>query len=398
MKRYATTQLEPGMIVGAPIYSNQGQLILEVGTELTDKLISRLGFYGIYTVAIQDAPVPEPEPTESLPVFTEEPKPEPKKKSIFAPLPKQKVDPNAEPVPVTPSAALSHSQLIRQTPEFRAFQVNYTKEILTLQSSLSFVLNDSANELDTNQLVADISDLIGSTKSTMDLFDMLHNMRQIDDSIYAHSLNVAMIARTMGKWLNFTDREMKIITLCGLLHDLGKTALPIELLTKPGRYTEEEYEAVKQHPMLGYQIIEQQPIDERIKNAVLMHHERCDGSGYPNGLTTEQLDDFSMIIAIADVYDAMTAARSYREPLCPFQVIDAFEKEGLQKYHPKYILTFLENIADTYQHNKVLLNNGQSATIVMINKSHLTQPYIQFSDGTTIDMTSRPDLEIVKIL
>lgn len=373
MKRYATTDLKAGMIVGAPIYSNQGQLILDTGIVLTDSLISRLGFYGIYTVAIQDAPISEPEP-------------------ILEPIPEP------EPLPVTHSATLSHSQLIRQTEEFKKFQINYTKEILTLHSSLSCILNDSTNALDTNQLATEIFELVDSTQSTMDLFDMLHNMRQIDDSIYAHSLNVAMIARMIGRWLKFTDSELETITLCGLLHDIGKTALPIELLTKPGKYTEEEFDAVKQHPLLGYQILENQSIDERIKNAVLMHHERCDGSGYPHGLTTEQLDDFAMIIAIADVYDAMTAARSYREPLCPFQVIRAFEQEGLQKYHPKYILTFLENIADTYQHNKILLNNGQSATIVMINRQHLTQPYIQFNDGTTIDMTSRPNLEIVRIL
>ena len=68
-----------------------------------------------------------------------------------------------------------------------------------------------------------------------------------------------------------------------------------------------------------------------------MHHERCDGSGYPRHATAEDIDDYANIIAIADVYDAMTAARTYRAPLCPFQVIAEFEKDGLQKYKPKYI-------------------------------------------------------------
>lgn len=372
MKRYYVNDLKPGMVVASPIFSNRGQLILDTDTVLTDHLISRLGFYGIYDAMIKDAPMAEPEP-----------QPE-------APAPKS-ASSNVE-------AIQSLSQKIKQKPEFQEFQINYTKEISSLQSSLSDILADTSQELNSDQLLNQVSNLSLDTKSSLDLFDMLHNMRQIDDSIYAHSLNVALIAKTLGNWLHFSENDLQILTLCGLLHDIGKTALPIELLNKPGKYTPEEYAAVKQHPVLGYQILREQPLDIRIKNAALMHHERCDGSGYPRKLKFEQLDDFSMIIAIADVYDAMTAARSYRKPLCPFQVIDAFEKEGLQKYHPKYILTFLEHIADTYQHNRVLLNTGQSATIVMINKQHLTKPYIQFNDNTTIDMASHKELEIVAIL
>ena len=108
--------------------------------------------------------------------------------------------------------------------------------------------------------------------------------------------------------------------------------------------------------------------------------------------------DFAEIIAIADVYDAMTAARSYRSPLCPFQAIDMFEKDGLQLYSPKYILTFLNRIANTYQNNRVLLNNGQSANIVMINDKRLTRPMIQLDNGSVVDMLDLPEWEIIKII
>ena len=94
----------------------------------------------------------------------------------------------------------------------------------------------------------------------------------------------------------------------------------------------------------------------------------------------------------------MTAARSYRSPLCPFQAIAMFEKDGLQKYSPKFILTFLNRIASTYQNNRVLLNNGLSAKIVMINSKHLTKPMLQMDDGSVIDMLSHSDLEIIKII
>ena len=127
-------------------------------------------------------------------------------------------------------------------------------------------------------------------------------------------------------------------------------------------------------------------LPDGIRNAVLMHHERCDGTGYPLGLTYEEIDDYALIIAIADVYDAMTAARSYRDPLCPFQVIAEFEKDGLQKYKPKYILTFLERIATTYQNNRVLLSNGQPARIVLLNRNQLSRPLVELNDGSYLDL------------
>lgn len=293
----------------------------------------------------------------------------------------------------------SQSAKIKRNPDFQRFQILYTQGFSTLQATFSDILQNINKPLDTDHLLSEVRSLMHCNhQSSLSIFDMLHNLRQIDDSVYAHSLNVALVARTLGKWLKFPAEDLRLLTLCGLLHDIGKTALPAELLNKPDKYTDEEFAQVKRHPELGMRILQNQPLDQHIKNAVLMHHERCDGSGYPSGLKMEDLDDFAMIIAIADVYDAMTAARSYRDPMCPFQVISAFEKDGLQKYHPKFILTFLEHIADTYQHNRVLLNNGQSATIVLINKKHLTQPYIQFDDETVLDMTTQPELEIVSIL
>ena len=129
-----------------------------------------------------------------------------------------------------------------------------------------------------------------------------------------------------------------------------------------------------------------------------MHHERCDGTGYPAGITQEYIDDFALIVAIADVYDAMTAARAYREPLCAFQVIDSFEKDGLHKYKPKYILTFLKRIVNAYQSNRVMLSNGKSGNIVFINDKALAKPIVELSDGTFIDLSKDHSVSIVATL
>ena len=192
----------------------------------------------------------------------------------------------------------------------------------------------------------------------------------------------ALICRRIGKWLKVDAATLDTLTLCGLLHDIGK--LKIDL--------------VKRHTKFGYELLKPLNIDPHIKKAALLHHERCDGSGYPLKATQKDLDDFSMVVAIADVYDAMTAARSYRAPLCPFQVIERFEQEGLQKYKPKFILTFLQHIASTYQNNRVLLSNGQSANIVMLNQQHLARPIVQLNDNSCIDLSTRLDLHIQSIL
>ena len=152
------------------------------------------------------------------------------------------------------------------------------------------------------------------------------------------------------------------------------------------------------HTQYGYDILEPLPIDDHVKKAALSHHERCDGSGYPMGIPKAVTDSCAMIVAIADVYDAMTAARSYRAPLCPFQVIEKFEKEGLQKYNPKYILTFLSQVAGTYQNSRVLLSDGRSASIVMINQQNLSKPIVRLDDSTCIDLSTQSDLGIQVVL
>lgn len=129
----------------------------------------------------------------------------------------------------------------------------------------------------------------------------------------------------------------------------------------------------------------------------MMHHERCDGSGYPLHLKGNKIDRFAKIVAIADVYDAMTAARVYRGPLCPFKVIEILEEEGLQKYGVEYILTFLENVVNTYIQTHCQLNDGRYGDIIYINKEKLSRPIILC--GTEyINLAERPELSIECVL
>ncbi len=369
MKEYQTKDLLPGMVTAIPVRTKRGQLIINPNVELTRTLISRLEFYGIASVQItENKQVATPMETPKDPAYF------PAKSPVSAP---------------SPVSDASYSQKLKSSPEFQRFQVDFTLRSQDLKNCFDAYLSDGGT-VNKEELLSKTISLVSPKQTTLDVFDMLHNMRQVNDSTYAHSLNVAIISRIIGKWLHFSNEELDTLTLAGLLHDIGKTKIPDEVLNKDGKLTDEEFQMIRNHPKYGYDILKSQPLNSHIKKAALMHHERCDGSGYPMGLTMEEIDDYALIIAIADVYDAMTAARSYRAPLCPFEVIAEFEKDGLQKYKPKYILTFLENIANAYQNNWVMLSDGTSARIVLLNHRRLSKPLVQLDDGACIDLEKSP--------
>ena len=230
-----------------------------------------------------------------------------------------------------------------------------------------------------------------------------------------HSMETSALAKQLATMITANIRKNKsgtpyamtedeardaanAVMCAGLLHDIGKLKIPTELLNKPGKYTDEEFAQVRLHTQYGYELLKPLPLDAHIKLAALSHHERCDGTGYPNGLTTNDIDPYARVVAIADVYDAMTTARSYRAPLCAFQVIANFERDGLQKYDTKCVLAFLNRIAGTYQNHRILLSDGRSANIVMLNDKQLSRPIVQLDDGSCIDLSTAGDLHIQAVL
>ena len=376
MRRLYTSHLTPGMIVGEDVFSYANQLIIPKGHVLTDKTITRLEFYTVPYVKVKD---------------TED-------EDFDAPLSFDDTVSGKEDMAISDSLRDNppYSAFIKASPEFKKFKQEFDDTIDDFRGSINDIVEKGA-EINTNILLDQATNLIQNTSNSADLFKMLHNMRQYDDLTFAHCMNVALISNILATWLRMSPEEVETATLCGLLHDIGKLAIPDQIIKKPAKLTDEEYKIVKKHTIEGYQILKPQNISTHIKNAALMHHEKCDGTGYPFGITGDRIDKFAKIVAIADVYDAMTAARVYRGPLCPFEVIDIFEKEGLQKYEAEYILTFLENVVMTYMNNRVILSDGTEGDIVYINKAHLTRPMIQCANKF-VDLFEHPDLFIVQIL
>jgi putative nucleotidyltransferase with HDIG domain len=372
MQKLIPKEVEVGMITAVPVKTPLGQELAPAGVEVTRQLINQIKLYRVESVTVEGEPKPR--------VVSQEPRPKSE--------PKTHVE-----------ESLTHFQKVAASDEFRTFQIQYLQVTQQMQPVFT-AASEKNTPIDTQSLLDSVAQLFRSRSTIVELFDMIYSMRSIADSSYAHSLNVSLISRMIGRWLKLDKKDLDTLTVAGLLHDIGKVRIPNEILNKTGSLTDEEFAKIKEHPKLGYDILKKQPkLDPRIVNAALMHHERCDGSGYPSRLTEESIDDYAMIVAIADVYDAMTAARAYRAPLCPFQVINNFEKDGYQKFSTKYILTFLNHIAQTYQRNRVMLSDGRACNIVMLNQNALSRPIVQFDDKSCLDLsTASKDLIITTLL
>lgn len=127
-------------------------------------------------------------------------------------------------------------------------------------------------------------------------------------------------------------------------------------------------------------------------------HEKCDGSGYPMGLKSEDIPDFAKIITIADIYDAMTSSRIYRKALCPFHVVRDMEQDAFTKFDPKFSLPFLKNVATSYIGNNVKLSDGRTGEVVLINEHALSRPIVKCEGNEFVDLSKERNLEIVAVL
>ncbi len=356
MRKLKTSELLPGMILAEDIFTYNNQRILTKGTELTDSLITRLEFYSILSAKVED------ETASAKPVEEE----------------------------------LSYFEQLRKSKSYVEFKVQFDHSVDSLRQKLDQLAAGSV-DVNVTDLLEPTLNLIQSANGSHNIFDMLHTMREYDDSTYAHSLNVSLICYMIARWLRMDDEEIRLATMCGLLHDVGKTKIPDTIIKKPSKLTMDEYLLVKTHPLEGHKLLRAHIQNPHVLNSALMHHERCDGSGYPHGLTANKIDKFAKIVAIADAYEAMTAPRLYRGPMCPFQVVAIFEYEGLQKYEPSYILTFLENMVNTYLRTQVRLSDNSVGEVVFVNTHFLSRPIVKVGD-TFHDLSKEDNLSIVSLV
>ena len=428
-ERFHITEAASGMILAAPVSTSDGTVLFETGTVLSQKNILEIkkhtvSYIAVYT-DIQSALEDEIITIEQAEEIKKQKNQElqTKQKNQVAQTAQKEADivPNSselkkgipnistddkntaatQPAPEKKAsgsvASENYKNRILNSEEFFEFAKHFNNNLEAFHSELNEIASTS-KKVNVDELMDTTSDVIKMASNSLQVFDILHNLRHYDDSTYAHSLNVSIICNVFGKWLKYSPEELKLLTVAGLLHDIGKLSIDPKIIKKPGKLTEEEFTIVKQHPLLGFRILKGKNVDSRILSATLLHHKKCDGSGYPDLPDSIPLTDFAKIVTIADIYEAMTANRVYRQGLCPFDVIKTLQDEGFRLYDPKFLMIFLNGIVQSYLNHEVRLSDGQMGVIKYINQFSPPDPMVQLENGDIIDLSKDKSVCITALL
>ena len=356
-------ELQPGMVIAKDVHTKAGLLLLNSGEEVTADSIEKLKNNDVSFVFIKE------------------------KKDFEKKLGK----------PVSYSdERYSYYEKVQQSQDYKIFRGKFSSGVVKLRGTLNRIVDgnpDADLETTARKIMGDLIMPEGSLPT----FDLLSNLRRFDDVCFVHSLNVAMLAGLLAQWLGCSPKEIAIAQECGLYHDIGKLTIPSEIISKPGKLTDEEFEIMSNHPVAGYEILKEMNANPHVLNAALQHHQKLDGSGYPVPFNPKRIDPYARLIALVDIYDAITSARSYRGMVCPFKVIQMFEDDGIQKYDAGMYTIFLRHIADNFIGTRVMLNDGREAKVLMTNKVYLSKPMV-VSGSEFIDLSKRRDLYIDEVI
>ncbi|MFS0781488.1 HD-GYP domain-containing protein [Bacillus sp. 1P06AnD] len=227
------------------------------------------------------------------------------------------------------------------------------------------------------------------------LFKELHSK---DEYTYRHNICVGVIAGLIGKWLGMEGQKLQDLELAGLLHDIGKTKIPGYILTKPGKLTEHEYAEMKKHTVYGYQLIKKsEELPEEIALVALQHHERENGSGFPFRLTGAKIHPFAKIIAVADVFHALSSERVYKPAFPFYQVIAQMNDGMLGQFDPTVLTIFIHNMMATLVGKNVDLSNGKSGRIIMNDPYEPMYSLIHTENDEWVDLRKTKDIFISKV-
>jgi HD-GYP domain-containing protein (c-di-GMP phosphodiesterase class II) len=290
---------------------------------------------------------------------------------------------------------MTHYEYIHRSANFKKFITVYNNNLSAFNKIMRNL--DTGLELNITKLLVFRDEIFDSCIDVDQLLDYLYNMMPDENEItFCHCFNCGLMCTVFGSWLGMKGEDLDNLSIAGFMFDIGKTKISDQIIWKPDKLTPEEYAQMQQHINLGYDVIKSRTLPPHVVSTMLMHHERCDGSGYPNGLKEDKIDPYALIAAIADTYEAMTHPRAQRLALTPFQAIRVFENQGLEKYgsNAKPILT---RIAQMYVGRRAMMNRTLQGMIAQINEDTLSSP-MMLSNGKNVDLRVTPNVEITRML
>lgn len=236
-------------------------------------------------------------------------------------------------------------------------------------------------------------------KGDADVFT-LHQYNTKKDYMYHHSVAVSLIAVYLGKKMGYSNGDFIQIGLAGFLSDCGMAKISPTILTKTGALSVFEIDEMKKHPSYSYRMVEKIPtITQIVKLAILQHHERMGGSGYPLGVQKDKIHAYSRVIAVSDMYHAMTCERLYQSKQSPFQVIEKLMRDKYTHFDHQVVETFSKSLANFSIGAKVRLSNGETGEVVFVEDKYPTRPMVKVNQsGEILMLKNNMEINIDEIM
>ncbi|ASA25005.1 HD-GYP domain-containing protein [Paenibacillus donghaensis] len=219
-----------------------------------------------------------------------------------------------------------------------------------------------------------------------------------EDYNYHNAVLSALTCYKLAGWCGYPQKDWMQAAFAGLLHDIGNTKVDPALLLKPDSLSSSEKEEVRRHTTYGYQLLRNvTAINEGVRLAALQHHEKVDGSGYPLRLEGSQIHFYAKLVAVADIFHAMTLERAYRKPQSPFLVLEQLLKESFGMLDPVIVQTFIQKTTDLYNGTRIRLSDGRRGEIIFTDRSNPTRPMVQV-EGKIVNLAIERELYIQEII
>ncbi|MEX1030024.1 MAG: HD-GYP domain-containing protein [Paenibacillaceae bacterium] len=350
MRLISMAECKPGMRLGKPIYSNTGQTLINFRTELTDSMISRLSRMGYEYVYIDD--------------------------------------PNTEGIFIEDTIKMETRMALRMTME----------KLLSETVQNPMAINEGRVPMWSmcwNSVSMVVNDLRDARNDSIMLIHA-NSPKNVVGHFMQNAINVCVYATKIGILEGLQGKELIGFSLGALLHDVGNLQIPLNILEKPAQLTGTEFDRVKKHCVIGYDMLKKEPGMPLIAAyCALMHHERMDGSGYPFGLKGLETHPYARWIGIIDAYDAMTNPRPYKKALLPHEAMEILYAGSGSLYDHEKVELFRNKVAIFPVGLSVLLNTGESGIVSKVNIHCMQRPVIRIlndADGFVLKQSYEIDL------
>ena len=338
-KYMRTRQLKPGMKLDHPVVDRLGRNLVARGAELDEYMIDSMVQMGVMSVYIQDGE---------------------EEKEGKAPPASAAAEKNIEKLRTDDRSKVTLSASVRER----------------VAQGIQYVYSNTSSPEMVQATDTIASDLLSAINENDAIAIDISTLKTSDEYTFKHSVDVATIAMIVAKQQGLSQAQIHEIGVTGLLHDVGKTKVPLEILNKPSRLNKAEFTVMKQHSVYGYHIIKDRPeVSPQIALGVLQHHEKINGSGYPMGVGEDKICPYAKILAVADIYDALVTERPYKAAYSQRDAVEMIMSMTME-LDITAMKSFLESMILYPVDSIVELSNGEKARVVRNIPHYILRPTV----------------------